>query len=95
MFTSHIKVGQLIQIKTKGGEPPFKAPSLLFTGELVDEGILNFKNGCVRLLYSGEVAVQNDEGKVIGFEKGQKVLSIPRSIIESVEVFRNKRSTSL
>jgi len=87
MLTSHITQGKLVHIKTLGSADEKKAPPLEFTGILKQESNQHFKgSGCIQIVSDGMIAVQNDEGKVIGFEKGVKVQTIPRRNVKSIDV---------
>jgi len=84
MLTSHIKPGKLVSVLTLGNIEPNKAPSLELRGFLESESVSHFKEGCIQLVYDGQVAIQNSEGKIIGFENGAKKLTIPRRIVKSI-----------
>lgn len=92
MFTENIPQGKLVLVTTIGSKSRDKAPSLKLTGKLVEEigGINN--TGYINLEYKGEKALLNDRGKVIGYQKGPKIMSIPRSIVASVASIKRKES---
>lgn len=86
MLTSHIPKGKLVHIKTIGSPDRHKAPALDLVGFFNEETSRHFKDGCITISNDGMKAVQNDDGRVIGYEKGVKVQTIPRRNIKSIDV---------
>jgi hypothetical protein len=84
MLTSHIRPGKLVSVLTLGSIDSNKAPSLEFRGFFESESLSHYKEGCIELVYDGKVAVQNSEGKILGFENGAKKMTIPRRIVKSI-----------
>lgn len=86
MFTSRIEVGQKVQVRTKGGNPPNSAPPLVFQGNLKSEVIGSGSfGGMIEIEYEGEKSVQDYHGKVVGTTAGLNTQTIPLSIVESVQ----------
>ena len=87
-----IEIGKLVKVKTKGGISQIQAPPLEFIGILEDRNNKYFKGGCIELKYMGMQAVlssrENNQGKVLGFVPGEKVMSIPLLNIESMETIK-------
>ncbi|MDQ6477826.1 hypothetical protein [Dyadobacter sp. LHD-138] len=91
---SSVKTGKLVIVKTRGEDSAQSnaAPPLSFSGRL--ESIETQERGkeevkFIHLSYWGLVAKVNHFGKLIGWERGNKVLSIPiRNVVEVTPLTR-------
>lgn len=91
---SSVKTGKLVTVKTRGEKSALSnaAPPLYFSGRLeLIEGQERGKDAIkfVHLTYWGHVAKVNHFGKLVGWERGDKVMSIPvQNIVEIVPLLR-------